>query len=163
MSAAELLALGDELERGPAPGAPPIQTPSPQEEAAAALAAAAAEAAPLVDLVLACAEPFAEDWTTLYTPAHRARIAETFAALCVKHGWDTGGFLERFGEEAAFGLAVLLPIGGRIAQAVRDRRAPLNTPPRSLAGGPTGAGQPAAAGPIEQGHSTAPVVLQPAP
>lgn len=160
MSTAELQALAADLDGAPPPGSPPVARPSPEDQAAAALAAARDEAAPLVDLVHAVLEPFAPDWAALYTPAHRARIAETFAALCLKHGWDTGGILEKFGEEIAFGAAIVLPIGGKLAQLVRQSRAPVQEAARAPAAAPAVRDRPAA---NDTGHSTAPVVLQPAP
>lgn len=84
-----------------------------------------AESAPEVDPVaeaeamfgfvvatLAGMAPFVEQW---YPPERVRKIAETYVPLADRRGWDTWGWLEKYGLELAFIGAVLPPQAIKIA------------------------------------------------
>lgn len=123
MSAAELDQLAGELADaapapGAAPGAPGAQAPGQGGDALDLVA----EHRAMLDAALDLAAPLAPEWVAAYTDAHRQTIALRFTVLAEKYGWNMGGMFEKFGDELAFGAAILLPIGPRLVAAWKASR-----------------------------------------
>lgn len=109
-----------------------IRTEAAADEAMAATAAAgpapaagpdpkatlAGELVALANIALSILTPVLPSLAPIYTEEIKAAAAASIAAVCIKHGWLSAGFLGEYGEEIA-AAAVLIPLAKLTYDAVQ--------------------------------------------
>lgn len=105
--AAEAAAL--DLENGPAPVEP--QAAGPAQDPGA-------ETAALLAMVVGLLSPMLPYLPGIYTEDVRGQLAAAYVALAQKHGWESGGWFERWGPEI-MAAALVIPLGIRTGQEHR--------------------------------------------
>lgn len=114
--------------------------------------ALAVEFAGIAGALLAAVGPMFPSVKAIYTEDVTKAAATSIAAVCVKHGWLSGGLMGEHAEELT-ALMVCVPLAVATVQAVKADLARMNRAPESAAE-KVGAGDTAPADPA------APVVMQ---
>lgn len=131
----------------PAAGTVPGAAAAPAVDPAEAMAG---EIAGLLGALVGVLSPAFPCLPTIYTEQSIGAASASFAAVCVKRGWLTGGIMGEYGEEIA-ALIVCGPLAVATFQGVKGDLARLKkkTPaaPAALDAGPPAEAAPAFAGP----------------
>lgn len=119
------------------PGPAPAAGPDPK-------AALAGELVALMGIALSILTPVLPSLAPIYTEDIKTAAAASIAAVCIKHGWLSAGFLGDYAEEIA-AAAVLIPLGKLTYDAVqRDLAFAAAKPAGEGSAAPTPAAEPVA-------------------
>lgn len=139
--------------------------PAPEPEEAVVVRDEVGEAEGVFALVVAVASAVEPTVETLYDAARVRKIAEAYVPLAQKRGWDLVTWLENWGPEIAFVIAVVPPqIAKAIVAAIKakfasQKPAPAAEPAKTENGTLAGQGefkQPEAAAVVDNGGALAP-------
>lgn len=110
------------------------------EVAQAAAPDPVAETAAMLGAVVALASPLLPYLPTIYTPETVQALAGAYVPVAEKHGWNVGGWLDRYAAELAL-VAVAAPVAIRTANAHKAFKAERAAEARAKRGEPAPASQ----------------------
>lgn len=99
-----------------------------------------AETAAMLGAVVALASPLLPYLPTIYTPETVQALAGAYVPVAEKHGWNVGGWLDRYAAELAL-VAVAGPVAIRTANAHKAWKAERAAEARAKRGEPEPASQ----------------------
>lgn len=115
-------------------------TPMSEDVAQAEAPDKVAEMAAMLGAVVALASPLLPYLPTIYTPETVQALAGAYMPVAEKHGWNVGGWLERYAAELAL-VAVAGPVAIRTANAHKAWKAERAAEARAKRGEPEPASQ----------------------